>query len=245
MQHKIEVRVPSQHIAAQGLAHLFDNSPDPTATKLGNLAMWAPRQDLTRLLFRHELFNLALNVQGSIVECGVGHGGGVTSWLQFSAIHEPVNHQRHVIGFDTFTGFPALADEDAASTSEHAHPGGLAVDSHDQILECANLHNLNRPLGQLTKLELVRGDATETIPAYLAANPHLLVSLLYLDFDLYEPTRVALHHFLPRMPQGAVVAFDEVNVTDWPGETQALLDSGLRLRLQRVPWGPTTCYAVL
>jgi hypothetical protein len=36
------------------------------------------------------------------------------------------------------------------------------------------------------------------------------VSLLYLDFDIYEPTAVALEHFLPRMPKGSIVAFDEL-----------------------------------
>jgi hypothetical protein len=245
MTQQIAVRIPSQHIAAEGLAQIFEASPDPTALKLGNPAIWAPRQDITKLLFRHHLFQQVLNVQGSIIECGVGHGGGLFAWLHFSAIHEPVNHQRTVIGFDTFEGFPALTEQDAASTSEHAHPGGLAVDSHDQILAAAAYHNANRPLPNITKLDLIRGDACDTIPEYVAANPHLLVSLLYLDFDLYEPTRVALEHFLPRMPAGALVAFDEVNIPDWPGETQALLDAGVRLRLQRVPWGPTTCYAVL
>lgn len=73
-------------------------------------------------------------------------------------------------------------------------------------------------------MELVRGDANKTIPAYIADNPHLLVSLLYLDFDIYEPTVKALRSFLPRMPRGAVLAFDEINNHDWPGETQALLE---------------------
>ena len=47
------------------------------------------------------------------------------------------------------------------------------------------------------------------------------MSLLYLDFDLYEPTKCAF----PRMPKGAVVAFDELNHAAWPGETMALLDT--------------------
>jgi len=29
--------------------------------------------------------------------------------------------------------------------------------------------------------------------------------MLYLDFGVYEPTRIALEHFLPLMPQGAVL----------------------------------------
>lgn len=238
--------VPSQSVTAEGLAEIFDASADATAMKLGNLALWTCRQDLTRMLFRYELFKEVLNVHGSIVECGVGHGGGIVAWHHFSAILEPVNHQRTIVGFDTFEGFPELHDADAGSTSEHAHPGGLAVDSADQILRCVGLHNLNRPLGHMeNKLQLVKGDARETIPAYLAANTQFLVSLLYLDFDLYEPTRVALENFLPRMPKGAVVAFDELNIPDWPGETIAALPLMRGLELRRTPWGPTTTYATV
>jgi hypothetical protein len=70
---------------------------------------------------------------------------------------------------------------------------------------------------------------------------------LYLDFDLYEPTRLALEQFVPRMPKGAVIAFDQLNQRHWPGETRALLDTlGVRsLRLQRFPFQPQISYAVL
>ena len=68
-----------------------------------------------------------------------------------------------------------------------------------------------------------------------------------MDFDLYEPTRVALKHFLPRMPRGAVVAFDELDNPLWPGETQAMLEflEEYRLRLKRCPFDPYISYAVL
>jgi hypothetical protein len=37
------------------------------------------------------------------------------------------------------------------------------------------------------------------------------VSLLYLDLDIYEPTKTALHYLLPKMMKGSIVAFDELN----------------------------------
>jgi len=64
----------------------------------------------------------------------------------------------------------------------------------------------------------------ETSTAYLNKNQHTLVSLLYLDFDLYEPTKKALEVFLPRMPQGSIIAFDELNCESFPGETLAMLE---------------------
>ena len=93
-------------------------------------------------------------------------------------------------------------------------------------------------------MDLIRGDAAETIPKFIADNPHLVISLLFLDFDLYEPTKAALQHFLPRMPKGAVIAFDELDNPIWPGETQALLDIvGInKLELRRFEWDPYTAY---
>ena len=81
----------------------------------------------------------------------------------------------------------------------------------------------------------------------IEANPHTVVSLLYLDFDLFEPTVTALKHFMPRMPKGSVLAFDELNQVQWPGETQAVLEEvGLQnLAIQRFPFTPALSYAVL
>ena len=74
-----------------------------------------------------------------------------------------------------------------------------------------------------------------------------MVSLLYLDADMYEPTKIALDTFLPRMPKGAVVVFDELDNPIWPGETAAAVDAvGLRnLRLRRLEWDPYIAFAIL
>lgn len=56
-------------------------------------------------------------------------------------------------------------------------------------------------------------------------NPHVLISLLYLDFGIYEPTKKALQIFLPRMCKGAVICFDQLNCSNFPGETAALLET--------------------
>jgi hypothetical protein len=78
-------------------------------------------------------------------------------------------------------------------------------------------------------------------------NTHLLVSLLFLDMDLYEPTKAALEHFLPRMPKGAVLAFDELDNPIWPGETTALLEklNINSLKIQRLEWDPYIGYVVI
>ena len=50
--------------------------------------------------------------------------------------------------------------------------------------------DFNRPIGHVKKVELIKGDACTTIPKYIKDNPHLIVSFLYLDFDIYSPTKL-------------------------------------------------------
>ena len=41
-----------------------------------------------------------------------------------------------------------------------------------------------------------------------------MISLLYLDFDLYEPTLAELKYFLPRMPKSTILLFDELAIPE-------------------------------
>ena len=105
----------------------------------------------------------------------------------------------------------------------------------------------NRYLNNFQKVFLIKGDACETIPSFLDKNPYFMVSLLFLDFDLYEPTKVALETLLPRMPKGAILAFDELNNPWWPGETQAAfecLDVNNR-ELRKFSFDPSISYIIL
>jgi hypothetical protein len=150
------------------------------------------------------------------------------------------------VGFDTFAGIAKISPHDLGSKSTQ-RLGGCAVDSIEDLKECIRLYDLNRPIGHIPRVELEVGDATETIPAYVEQNKHLVVAMLYLDFAVYEPTRVAIETFLPRMPKGALIVFDELTQAACPGETQAALDTvGLRnLRIQRFPYCTAISYAVL
>jgi len=87
----------------------------------------------------------------------------------------------------------------------------------------------------------------KTVPQYLKENPHTIVSMLYIDCDYFEPTKVALENFVPRMPKGGMLVFDEINHKGWQGETIALLQTlGIsKLRLERFPFDTKVSYAVL
>ena len=91
---------------------LFTNARGSQVEKLENFACYVPRQSMARFLCLSEIFKLALNVQGDVMECGVNWGGGLMTFAQLSAIWEPVNLQRRIVGFDTFRGFESVSPED-------------------------------------------------------------------------------------------------------------------------------------
>ena len=229
------------------LEDYFSNSIGSNVEKLQNFTKYVPTQDLRKFLCRYELFRKILHVHGSIVECGVLYGGGLMAWAQLSEIFEPLNHLRNIIGFDTFAGFVSVSEMDNTGTAFQGKNGGLAIDTYDDLLKSITLYNKNRFLNHIEKVKLVKGDVAESLPNYLKANPHLVVSLLYLDFDIYEPTVVALKHLVTRIPKGGIIAFDELNHEVWPGETIAVMQEiGINnLRIERLPFGSTMSYAVI
>jgi hypothetical protein len=230
------------------MAAVFEGAAGTIADKIDGFQEFVSRQALAKFLARYEIFKKILSVNGSIVECGVLHGAGLLGFAKLSAIFEPSNHTRKVIGFDTFEGFPSIDEKDRASgTSSHFQHGGLKGSPIDDVREAVKLFDANRSIAHIPKVELVQGDLAKTAPEYLLENPHLVVSLLYLDVDLYEPTKVALETFLSRMPQGAIIAFDELNAKMFPGETRAVDEVlGLRhIRIERFPFDSYVSYCVL
>jgi hypothetical protein len=229
----------------------FDEASGLTLSKLRNFPRFVPRQSLALFLARNEIFKNLLGVHGSIIECGVFLAGGLFTWAQLSAIYEPINHNRKVVGFDTFEGFPSIeaADQsnDRDSLAIQKIEGGYCFSGIGELRQGIELFDLNRPVGHIEKIQLVPGDATVTIPKFIEENPHIVVSCLHLDFDLHSPSVTALRHFLPRMPRGAMLVFDELNHSDWPGETLAVLEEvGLRrLKICRFSYTPQLSYAIL
>ena len=231
------------------LGTYFENSVGTTVEKLEAFPKFVPRQRLARFISKYEIFKRVLNVQGSVIECGMYLGAGLMTFAQLSAILEPVNYQRKIVGFDTFSGFVDYSAEDKKSRSVHMKKGGLSVDASvpEDVRKGIELYDSNRFLSHIPKVFLVEGDIVETMPRYLEDNPHTVVSLLYLDVDLFEPTKVALEHLVPRMPKGAVIAFDELNMDLWPGETTAVLKSvGIdKLRIERFSFDSVVSFAVI
>ena len=229
------------------LESYFTKSIGTNVEKLQNFSKYVPTQDIRKFICRYEIFKKVLNVHGSIIECGVLFGGGLMTWAQLSEVFEPLNHLRKIIGFDTFSGFTSVSKKDKSDLPVQLKKGGLSIDSYDDLCQSIRLYDKIRFLNHINKVELVKGNVVDTLPKYLKKNPHTVVSLLFLDFDTFEPTAFVLKHLIDRIPKGGIIAFDELNHEVWPGETVATIkEIGINnLRVERFTFGSTVSYAVI
>lgn len=228
------------------LVSFFQQDDCSDLLKLRSFALYTPRQVISDFLVRYELMKMIQDIPGSIVELGVFNGQGLMSFAQISAILEPNHVQRNIYGFDTFEGFPDIDQRDLKGEEGRVKKGGLKMDSHARLTEAISLFDRNRFIGHVPKVKLVKGDVSQIMDSFLEENAHLLISLLYFDFDLYKPTAIALEKLLPRVPKGGIVAFDELNFAEFPGETQALIEKvGLEnIALKRLPFCSRISYFV-
>jgi hypothetical protein len=239
-------RTPEEREVGPRLVKAFEESSDDTETRLASFPRYIRRSHVTRFIALYELFKLCLPVKGSVIDCGVFRGFSLMTWAHLSAVLEPTNLTRRIYGFDSFEGFPSITREDAPDHTG-ARAGDLAGTSLEELRRIIAIYDTDRFLGHLPKVHLVPGNVLETVPRFLQDNSHLVVSLLFLDLDLFEPTRIALQSFVPRMPKGAVLAFDELDNPIWPGETSAVVSElGLGgLPLRRFEFDPYVAYAVV
>lgn len=197
---------------------IYDDNKN-SLEKLIDFPKYVPNNSIKQFVIRYELIKLIKDIPGDIIECGVCGGRGLFSLLQSHLILEPKFFYRKIIGFDTFTGFTSISKD---KDNEHEE-NDFCFDNMNELDELGKLHT-EFQFESLNKIKLVKGDACATIPNYLNENKHTIISLLYLDFDLYNPTKVALETFLPRMSKGSIIAFDEMHFEKFPGETLAMLE---------------------
>lgn len=220
-------------------------TPIPDQELLMNLGLYLSRQSLSRILYMHELYQKILNVHGVIMEFGVRWGQNMSLFQSFRGIYEPFNYNRKIIGFDTFEGFPNVDSKDGPKVASGDYGVG---DNYVEYLEnILNFHEQESPISHMKKFELVKGDAVETLDAYLEKHPETVIAMAYFDFDLYKPTKECLEKIQDRLTKGSIVAFDELNCSDFPGETLALKEVwGLsRYALKRTPLNPKCAYVVV
>lgn len=185
---------------------------------------------MSKIISHYELYKIAENITGDIIECGVFKGVSLCRFAMFRDLFGNYNSKR-IIGFDTFSKFPETKfniksndkhydnkptywKDDEEGRKKHIEISQESI-SKEQLYDVLHHKNIN-------ELELVEGDITETIPKYVKEHPDLKISLLNLDVDIYEPTVTILEYLYPRIEKGGVLILDDYG--KFPGETKAIDD---------------------
>lgn len=223
--------------AYRSLAKELREAPIPSNQILAHLPLFLTRSSLSHILFMADIYRQVLDVHGDILEFGTRWGRNLALFLSLRNSLEAHNYSRRVIGFDTFSGFVSLAPEDGDDPI--VREGHLAVSEHweESLERLLSQHEALGPRPHVRRFELVKGDVVQTVPAWLEAHPESLIALAYFDLDIYRPTRDALRAVLPRLSRGSILAFDELCLEAFPGETLALREV-LDMRQHRLVRSP-------
>lgn len=191
---------------------------------------------IRKMLSRYELFKKTISVPGDIVECGVFKGVGLFLWLKFLKIYLP-NSNKRVIGFDMFSHFPKNIEDYEKKTAKK-----YVADSMFKGTSVKNLLKMASTFIEKDRLELIKGDITNTANSYVKKNKGFKVSLLHLDLDTYNGTKKSLEAFYPKMSKGGLIILDEYGARGW-GETDAvdefLKDKKLEINTVENAYSPT------
>jgi len=236
-----------QSQAKKMLLELLKNTPVPDDELLENLGLYIRSVYLAKILYCNELYLRILNIPGIVVELGFWRGANLALFEAFRSVYEPYNLTRKVVGFDTLKGYPSISPQDRDST--YVAVGGYAVgeEYENYLTSVLDIHERDNYAPHIKKHEIVKGDVLKTIDQYLSRNPETIIALAYFDLAMYEPTKKCLEAIKPHLVRGSVLAMDELNSHDFPGETLAFREVfGLdRYKMYRSGYLPDRSYVII
>lgn len=160
---------------------------------------------------------------GAFVECGVWRGGSIIAMVKKLQALEVAN--RDIWLYDTFQGMTEPTEEDIeASTGNSARSlmNTTAIDDGNNVWAFATREDVERNLRETgypsDRFTFVQGDVAQTLLTHVPEQ----ISILRLDTDWYESTRVGLEILYPRLIPGGVCILDDYG--HWKGARKAVDD---------------------
>lgn len=185
-----------------------------------------------------EFFKRTSHLRGEILEFGVFKGNSLFRWIKFRDLLEQTQ-SRKVVGFDVFGEFPETEFEDDKKKREEfirETSGGVGI-SLEELSELLEKQKLEK------NVELVKGDISHTLDDYLDKNPHLKISLLHIDVDIYEPTKLILERLWSHVVKGGIVVLDDYGA--FAGANKAVDDFfGGEVEIQKLPYSNAIAFVV-
>jgi O-methyltransferase len=166
-------------------------------------------------------------IEGDFVECGVWRGGNVmvARWAAPS---------RQIWVYDTFAGMTEPGEFDGKKAHKHFSDAGAKLKCGGKNSCVTEIQFLQNMFTVCTwdpdKFKIIAGDVRETLKC--EQNLPTKISVLRLDTDFYDSTKIELETLYPRLSVGGYLIVDDYG--HWPGARKAvdeyLGDKRFRLR---------------
>ena len=162
-------------------------------------------------------------VEGDFVECGVWRGGNL---ILFQKLIEYFSIKNKIIyGYDTFDGMTAPSEFDIYYNKKTAK---YLMDKENKnenlehtIHAICSLNQVKKNIMSVSKnncIKLIQGDVKKTLK--IKKNLPKKISILRLDTDFYESTKIELEILFPRIQSGGVLIIDDYG--EWQGARKAV-----------------------
>lgn len=163
------------------------------------------------------------NIEGDIVECGTWRGG-----LACLMLYKVLNNNKKIFIYDTFEGMTKPLDVDISFSGEEAiktfeKKKNNSNDTSDwcnaSLQEVEN--NLNKISDNYKKFtKLIKGKVEDTLLD--EKNLPEKISLIRLDTDWYESTKIELEIFYQKISKNGIIIVDDYY--QWQGQKKAVDD---------------------
>ncbi len=191
-----------------------------------------------KIIAQYELYKMAVDLAGEIVECGVFKGASFARLAMFRNLFS-THCSKKIIGFDVFGKFP---ETELSKDSEHRQK--LVASAGEESISRQQLMDILKHKGVDKCCELIEGDITEIVPDYIASHTELKISLLNLDCDFYKPSVTVLEYLYPRLVKNGILMLDNYGVFE--GETKAVDEffKDKSITINKFPYSATPCFIV-
>ncbi|MCB0336038.1 MAG: hypothetical protein KDD62_07015 [Bdellovibrionales bacterium] len=234
--------------ARKEIFDIFKHYPATEEETERSLGLFLRGSLMARIFAIREVYELIVDVPGSIVDLGTWRGQTAVICENLRAIFEPLHFNRRIICLDTFEGYQGFSEQDKATELHKDGTYSTGADYVGLLERLLKLHETSNAMGHINgKHKVIKGDCTKTLPNFFEENPHEFVSLAFFDLNAFNPTLEAFKLIYSKLVPNGVVAFWQLTRPSVPAEgkvyTSSILEE-LPHTILRSKFYPGLCYLV-
>jgi len=195
--------------------HELENTSSFNKKLIKNFSKYTMTSDMKifSLIKAFEYVN-KFNISGDFVECGVYTGGNI---MILKKLIEKNNLEKNIYAYDTFEGMTSPTSHDIKIDGTVATKKFLKKKNWSSC----SLENVKKNFTEmdlsLNNVKFIKGKVEDTLK--ISTNLPNKISILRLDTDFYESTKIELEYLYPLVVDGGVLIIDDYG--SWLGSKKA------------------------